>query len=825
MTIEFNPPKSLWPFIQSTKFASLVCGPYGSTKTSAGIMKIAYMAKRVAPCRDGIRRSRAVWVRNTAEQLMDTSIPDFLKWFPDGEAGSFVKTGKRFWLRFDDVECEVLFRGLDDANDVRRLLSLQLTFGIMDEFREISPAIYEALTGRVGRYPDGMMVPHRPEWGVTERGDPVQGCVTDTGAPADAVWGMSNPPDADTYWEELLSNPPENVHVTIQPSGLSDEADWLHFLKPDYYKNLAVGKSQDWIDVYIHAKFGKSLSGQPVFPGFVPDFHVAKGPLTPVISTAHPLIIGMDFGLCYSDDTEVLTERGWKLFKDVDEHADRVATLNPDGFGLEYTDINFKVEYDYDGELIEFRGQNFDFMVTPEHRTPYTTRDVPDRLLFASAEELAAKTTTHNYIQLTADWSGEGMDFFGLPEEQAAVFLGWYLSEGSITCVGNNRRVSIAQKKPCPDLEALLFNGQWWPGTTWVKGPNGYRASVPTAVGDVLVACGKQDVRCVPACLKKATKQALRAFIDAYVRGDGHRRTKAKKHTGIGRKAPDEIRLFTISRQLVDDMQELTLKAGWGSSVQWVGPKDSVMRDGRVIHNKGIFSVCVKRFKRAEIQKQHIRRVPYTGKIYCLNVPYHTLYVRRNGRPCWNGNTPAATISQQDLRGRFLTYAELTSENMGITRFVREKLKPLLANRFPGHPVIVIGDPAGTQRVQTDERTVFDVLRAEGFRVVPARTNSIAARIAAVEGLLAGQVDGGPMHLIDPSCKNLIRALRTGYRYKIRSNGDMDDKPEKNESSHLADAHEYSCLHVDASMVGKGMSGPRRAGAREVKPVRAAGWT
>lgn len=484
MTIEFNPPKSLWPFIQSTKFVSLVCGPYGSTKTSAGIMKIAYMAKRVAPCRDGIRRSRAVWVRNTAEQLMDTSIPDFLKWFPDGEAGTFIKTGKRFWLRFDDVECEVLFRGLDDANDVRRLLSLQLTFGIMDEFREISPAIYEALTGRVGRYPDGTMVPHRPEWGVTERGDPVQGCVTDTGAPADAVWGMSNPPDADTYWEELLSNPPDNVHVTIQPSGLSDEADWLHFLKPDYYKNLAVGKSQDWIDVYIHAKFGKSLSGQPVFPGFVPDFHVAKGPLTPVISTAHPLIVGLDFGL-----------------------------------------------------------------------------------------------------------------------------------------------------------------------------------------------------------------------------------------------------------------------------------------------------------------------------------------------------TPACTINQQDLRGRFLTYAELTSENMGITRFVREKLKPLLANKFPGHPVIVIGDPAGTQRVQTDERTVFDVLRSEGFRVIPAKTNSIAARIAAVEGLLAGQVDGGPMHLIDPSCKTLIRGLRTGYRYKVRSNGDMDDKPEKNSYSHLLDGHQYACLHVDASMVGKGMSGPRRAGAREVKPVRAAGWT
>jgi len=270
---------------------------HNSTKTTAGIMKIAYMAKRVAPSRDGIRRSRAAWIRNTREQLNDTSIPDFLKWFPDGAAGKFMKTGLKFLLKFDDVECEVLFRGLDDSNDVRRLLSLQLTFGIMDEFREINPDIYEALTGRVGRYPDGMMVPHREEWGNDKNGNPIQGCVTDQGKAADAIWGMSNPPDYDTFWEGLLSDPPENMHVTIQPSGLSPEADWVHFLKPDYYENLAIGKTEDWVDVYIHSKFGKSLSGQPVFKSFHRETHVAKTPFKRAVDSSAPLIIGVDAGL------------------------------------------------------------------------------------------------------------------------------------------------------------------------------------------------------------------------------------------------------------------------------------------------------------------------------------------------------------------------------------------------------------------------------------------------------------------------------------------------------------------------------------------------
>ena len=88
-----------------------------------------------------------MWIRNTREQLRDTSIPDFLSWFPDGVAGSYSKTENTFRLRFDDVECEVLFRGLDDAKDVRRLLSLQVSFAVMDEFREIDEKSSKLVAG------------------------------------------------------------------------------------------------------------------------------------------------------------------------------------------------------------------------------------------------------------------------------------------------------------------------------------------------------------------------------------------------------------------------------------------------------------------------------------------------------------------------------------------------------------------------------------------------------------------------------------------------------------------------------------------------------
>lgn len=282
-TLNYTPPPSLKDFLVSDKFVNLVVGPVGSTKTTASLIKIAYEASQVAKCHDGVRRSRCCVIRNTREQLSDTTIPDFLKFFPDGVAGTFIKTERKFMLRFDDVECEVMFRGLDDAADVRRLLSLQLTFGYMDEFREISMEIFDALQGRLGRYPDKSMN------GV--------GACNDMGVQVDKVWAASNPPDYGSLWETYLSDPPKNAAVFFQPSGMSPEADWLQFLKPDFYENLAEGKSEAYIDVYIHAKFGKSMSGQPVFKAFNRDLHVAPTTLKPVLASTNPLIIGMDAGL------------------------------------------------------------------------------------------------------------------------------------------------------------------------------------------------------------------------------------------------------------------------------------------------------------------------------------------------------------------------------------------------------------------------------------------------------------------------------------------------------------------------------------------------
>jgi len=156
------------------------------------------------------------------------------------------------------------------------------------------------------------------------------------------------------------------------------------------------------------------------------------------------------------------------------------------------------------------------------------------------------------------------------------------------------------------------------------------------------------------------------------------------------------------------------------------------------------------------------------------------------------------------------------SFDMGVQRFIRTVLKPLLYERFPGAPILIVVDPAGTQRAQTDERSAVDIIKAEGFKVIPAKTNNVAARVNAVDEYLMRQIDGDSAFLVDPRCTQLKAAMMGGYRYRPKGDGDID----KNKHSHVAEALQYLMLHIGNASEGHTMNQ-----RREIKKVSALGWT
>ena len=68
----------------------------------------------------------------------------------------------------------------------------------------------------------------------------------------------------------------------------------------------------------------------------------------------------------YSRDTEILTRNGWELFSKLTDEEE-VATRSEHGV-FEWQLPSARLEYPFDGEMVEFSNKSVDLLVTPGHR-------------------------------------------------------------------------------------------------------------------------------------------------------------------------------------------------------------------------------------------------------------------------------------------------------------------------------------------------------------------------------------------------------------------------------------------------------------------------
>lgn len=159
------------------------------------------------------------------------------------------------------------------------------------------------------------------------------------------------------------------------------------------------------------------------------------------------------------------------------------------------------------------------------------------------------------------------------------------------------------------------------------------------------------------------------------------------------------------------------------------------------------------------------------------------------------GRTPAAVLAQQLNGGQWRAFDELCAFDMGLKKH-GELLKAHIAKEYPGFAIeSVHGDPAGEAQDAHDE-TSFALLRGVGIDCKSASTNEPSIRVEAVNGLFRKMIGGEPALLIHPRCKMLRKACIDGYHFrKLKVSGNRyDEKPNKNDHSHIAEALQYLLL-------------------------------
>lgn len=276
-----------------------ILGPVGSGKSVACCIELLRAAMMQEPHTDGVRYSRAVVVRNTYDQLKNTTLKTWLQWVPI-ELGTFLKTSPMVHhLKFPladgtRVDCEVIFMSMEDEADKAKLKSLEVTFIWFNELSELErhgKELFDLATTRLKRYPN----------------DPMHGTYTRSYLIFD-----SNPPPADErHWVYRLLeiDKPKGYTFYFQPPAIyydDERKEWVghpdaenvkgHKEGYDYWLKMIPGKDEQFIRVMFEGKYGLLKGGRPVYDRVYDDkYHMSEKEYE--ADRNLPVLLGLDWGL------------------------------------------------------------------------------------------------------------------------------------------------------------------------------------------------------------------------------------------------------------------------------------------------------------------------------------------------------------------------------------------------------------------------------------------------------------------------------------------------------------------------------------------------
>ena len=364
---------------------------------------------------------------------------------------------------------------------------------------------------------------------------------------------------------------------------------------------------------------------------------------------------------CFDEATEVLTARGWKFFKDVDD-SDVFYSLNMDTFDCEMVHPVRMFEYDYAGDMVRVKSQFIDQLVTPNHKIPMArSYDNKKWSLCEAADHNGFSTillkkncipikgdtnsvfvlpgvTTKNANQHT-EWESQVS-----PKEVRTAdllrFLGFYVSDGCTTKSGYHYNIILSKgdRRLLEEYKEILESLSDNKPTIIQDSENCWKLQVhDRRLYEFLAPLGKVKEKHLPDFVWSYDASLLFCLFEGLSDGDMNANSTC---------------FTTISKRLADDVQRLVLHLGWSASIAVIdrrGAASDVTHRGKphqIVSRNVSYYVTLNRTKNEPIIKRGSRNAfsseRYDGKVSCVELEKNnTLYVRRNGKTSWSGNSRA----------------------------------------------------------------------------------------------------------------------------------------------------------------------------------------
>lgn len=421
---------------------------------------------------------------------------------------------------------------------------------------------------------------------------------------------------------------------------------------------------------------------------------------------------------CYTEDTEVLTDTGFKLFKDLTD-TDLVLTYNPETNELVYDNNNLIIK-DYSGDIIESTHLNLKFAVTPEHRLYQSTQTSRD-YKFITAEE------AYSGIK------GSKQNKFRIPKFFAGAYLhnDEYISELNNTIyIKNGSRPDTPQTINLPinndfiDLmgafvsEGYTFHGEKYGTGSYCQITQNINSKLYTIVINALSNLKikysisqdprKPDIKWIkfgnkvyvetfeclfgrysknihlPVWFRLLSKQQMERLLYVLYLGDGsHNKTRNEKY-------------LSISKTLLNQVQELHILTGTNATVSYddiVSQKcytEENLRDSWVI-------------SRDQLVKKH-----YSGKVYCTQTSSGIICIRYKNKTCWCGNCYKSEDKITDTSAEKFVNMLKKNKHRSVLEHGTVYLKLSLDLHQPPKHIIELSDIISKYRVNPYSEEYFD---------------------------------------------------------------------------------------------------------------------
>lgn len=341
---------------------------------------------------------------------------------------------------------------------------------------------------------------------------------------------------------------------------------------------------------------------------------------------------------CYDSKTEILTNKGWKFFKDLDK-TEKVATLNPKTKRIIYQKpINY-FKYKYNNKMLSIQTRYLNLVITPNHKQPMYVHNTNSIKMYD-----AYSMPNHNVIPKIGKWYVNNLTYFTIPEitykhylgrhhkymivkkpsiklsiKEWAKFLGLYLAEGSC----DKYRINISQKIESKEIQSILnslnFKYKYRNHNFIISNYN---------LTNYLKQFGKSYEKFIPKEIKESNSEIIKEFLEGYFLGDGCRMSNGQRY------------FFTTSKQLADDLQEIIMKIGFFANIS-IRKSKGTIGIGNYIRKHDLYMIGeIRNLKGCLALPKNRKWINYNDYVYDVEVSkHHILYVRRNGKTAWSGNS------------------------------------------------------------------------------------------------------------------------------------------------------------------------------------------